>query len=144
MPSINNKPVTNPKTTVVTRAAEAVFEGVAEFREQANIFAGWEDGFLGAMYRESGETRLEAAARLAGRSGVHLVKGATPDLSIINLTGSVVQKEGLAKGAYYTGAGIVIDALEAIPQGAVALTQALAAAWHLAAAPFDNSEGSRY
>jgi hypothetical protein len=96
--------------------------GVAEFRDQANIFAGMDDGFLGAMYTED-------AGGLAKRAGVHLVKGLTPDMMVGNFLHGLGIEKSVPKALGGAAVGLVGDVVEASFQGIAALTNGVGAVW---------------
>ena len=111
---------------------------IASFRNKANIFAGMDDGFLGAMTREYGETHLDAAKRLGKRTLVHLGKGAMPDIAVMNLAGGLGIDRSVGKAVGGAVGGLVADAIEATFQGVAALTNGVGALWHLALSPGGN------
>lgn len=96
--------------------------GIADFRDEANIFAGMDDGFLGAMYSED-------AGGLAKRAGVHLIKGLTPDLMIQGFADGIGIEKSVPKALGFAARGLVGDVVEASFQGIAALTNGVGAAW---------------
>lgn len=96
--------------------------GIADFRDQANIIAGMDDGFLGAMSNED-------AAGLAKRAGVHLVKALTPDLMIRNFAGGLGIDKSLSLAIGQGVIGLGGDILEAGFQGIAALTNGIGAVY---------------
>jgi hypothetical protein len=96
--------------------------GIEDFRNQANIFAGLEDGFLGALEHEN-------AAGLYRRAGVHLVKGLTPDAMLMGFAGGVGIDTSVSKAIKLAAIGLGVDAVEVAAQGVAALTNGVGALW---------------
>lgn len=96
--------------------------GIADFRDQANIFAGMDDGFLGAMYTED-------AGGLAKRAGVHAIKGLTPDLMIQGFAGGLGIEHSIPRALGGAAMGLGADVVEAAFQGIAALTNGVGAVW---------------
>jgi hypothetical protein len=96
--------------------------GIADFRDQANIFAGMDDGFLGAM-------QTEDAGGLAKRAGVHLIKGLTPDMMIQGFAGGLGIEKSIPKALGGAAMGLGADVVEAAFQGIAALTNGVGAVW---------------
>ncbi len=96
--------------------------GIAEFRDQANIFAGMDDGFLGAMVTED-------SMGLAKRAGIHLIKGLTPDMMIQNFAGGLGVDRSVPRAIGGAVVGLAGDVIEAAFQGIAALTNGIGAVY---------------